>query len=570
MRLAWVLGPFLLIASASSPRAATLRVPDEHTSIQSAIDIAAPGDTVLISCGTYHEHSIDVTTEVVVRGVGEERCVVIDAGEAGRVFTIWADAIVENLTLTNGVAPDTRGGAVRVISGHTILRSCRVSHCRGNVGGGVAIDQSASAELWGCDFRFNSDINYRGNGGAIHSASSQVLVVEDCEFLGNVVGEHGGAISLVRYLGTYDLSARIRESTFRGNYAPRGGAFGCREPGASVTFESCSFVDNEAHFASAIYTRSASASTVLRNCDVVGGRSASTGGAVVVYDQAAFSAIECRFEGNESPAEGGAIYAGLHARVALGDCVFASNHGHRGGAVHGYLATIDITSCRFESNTAASSGGAFYAQSPSPHEGARDRVTIRDSEFLSNHAEYNGGALDWGVAHGGLVQGSLFVGNRAEAAGGAVSGAPQSRFTNCTFYGNECPGQGAAFLVDTTGKLRIETTILAGNVGAPAIECEESSHGVELACVDIWGNASGDWVGCISGQANEAENLSVDPQFCDPQGGRFTLQSGSPVALPGSPVCGLIGAFPVGCGTVSVTPTTFGRIKAAYRDGGQP
>jgi hypothetical protein len=61
-------------------------------------------------------------------------------------------------------------------------------------------------------------------------------------------------------------------------------------------------------------------------------------------------------------------------------------------------------------------------------------------------------------------------------------------------------------------------------------------------------------------------DLVGDPQFCDPENLDFTLQSSSPAAAQNSPTCGQIGAFGVGCGSVSVEATTWGRLKATFRE----
>jgi hypothetical protein len=62
----------------------------------------------------------------------------------------------------------------------------------------------------------------------------------------------------------------------------------------------------------------------------------------------------------------------------------------------------------------------------------------------------------------------------------------------------------------------------------------------------------------------------VDPRFCDPGNGDFHVEGGSPCVEPGSLGCGQIGAFGVGCGTVSVEPESWARIKGLYRKGEGP
>ena len=54
-------------------------------------------------------------------------------------------------------------------------------------------------------------------------------------------------------------------------------------------------------------------------------------------------------------------------------------------------------------------------------------------------------------------------------------------------------------------------------------------------------------------------NLSADPLFCNPDLADFRLQDDSPCAPGGE--CGLIGAWPVGCG-----PSTVGESEAASID----
>lgn len=55
--------------------------------------------------------------------------------------------------------------------------------------------------------------------------------------------------------------------------------------------------------------------------------------------------------------------------------------------------------------------------------------------------------------------------------------------------------------------------------------------------------------------------------ICGPEVGDFSLQECSPCApfSPPNPGCALIGAWPVGCGGTPVTPTTWGAVKAMFR-----
>ncbi|MGQ0848316.1 MAG: right-handed parallel beta-helix repeat-containing protein [Actinomycetota bacterium] len=92
----------------------TLRVPEDQPTIQQAVDMALPGDLVLIGAGLYQE-AIEVNTPgLVIRGVDRNR-VVIDAGNrAENVIDVYSDGVaVENLTVKNGIANGVYWGAVR-------------------------------------------------------------------------------------------------------------------------------------------------------------------------------------------------------------------------------------------------------------------------------------------------------------------------------------------------------------------------------------------------------------------------------------------------------------------------
>ena len=81
---------------------ATIRVPEDHDTIQAAVDAASPGDLVLIAPGTYEE-AVDVETEdLTLRGL-DRNDVVLDGGfvlENG--IRVLADGVaVENMTARN-------------------------------------------------------------------------------------------------------------------------------------------------------------------------------------------------------------------------------------------------------------------------------------------------------------------------------------------------------------------------------------------------------------------------------------------------------------------------------------
>lgn len=91
--------PLPVVAEASG---GTRRVPDDHTTIQAAVDAAAPGDLVLIGPGVYAEEVKVTTPSLTLRGT-DRNAVIVD-GEFTRAngISVTADGVaVENLTVRN-------------------------------------------------------------------------------------------------------------------------------------------------------------------------------------------------------------------------------------------------------------------------------------------------------------------------------------------------------------------------------------------------------------------------------------------------------------------------------------
>ncbi len=92
--------------STAAAEGAVLRVPEDHRSIQAAVDAAKPGDMVLVGEGVYKE-AVDVTTEdITIRGVDRNK-VILDGEfelENGIRVLDTEGVVVENMTARNYVS----------------------------------------------------------------------------------------------------------------------------------------------------------------------------------------------------------------------------------------------------------------------------------------------------------------------------------------------------------------------------------------------------------------------------------------------------------------------------------
>jgi hypothetical protein len=77
----------------------------------------------------------------------------------------------------------------------------------------------------------------------------------------------------------------------------------------------------------------------------------------------------------------------------------------------------------------------------------------------------------------------------------------------------------------------------------------------------FWDNPGGETYGFSLSPTDRV----IDPAFCDPEGGDFTLEPISPCLPANSLGCGLIGALGEGCGIVSIEADSWSAIKAKYR-----
>ena len=82
----------------------TRRVPEDHDTIQAAVDAAGPGDLVLVGPGTYREEVKVAVPSVTVRGRDRDRVVVDGEFQRPNGISVTADGVaVENLTVRNAL-----------------------------------------------------------------------------------------------------------------------------------------------------------------------------------------------------------------------------------------------------------------------------------------------------------------------------------------------------------------------------------------------------------------------------------------------------------------------------------
>jgi predicted outer membrane repeat protein len=292
---------------------------------------------------------------------------------------------------------------------------------------------------------------------------------------------------------------------------------------------------------------------------------------------------------------GGGIQVG-HSDVEVLRCRFENCHAFLGGAIHVtdsnlWVDAIEVESC------AAGRGGGISASSTGPQHNLS--FEVRSSRFIDNWVGNGGGAISQGgngFRASRIVENCYFEGNRAGGSGGAISlqdfetglvvrdnvfvdngletndtigGAALLRGTdveirNNTFHRcrqDNLYSAGSALWAAGATTLSLENNLFSENIGAAAVQIRPDVLSLDGGCNVFWDNEGG----TMEGAPLDPTDRIVDPLYCDPDAYDLTLSSQSPCLPANSLGCGLIGALGQDCGTVSVTPMSWSRIKGAYR-----
>ncbi len=344
-------------------------------------------------------------------------------------------------------------------------------------------------------------------GGAVRCELSSPMFIK-CKFSSNSTFYNGGAAYCE------NSNPGLFNCTFSGNgglTTTNGGGIYC--VGSSPTLTSCTFSDNSA---------------------------LSYGGGISCVGGSSPHLNSCTFSVNTAGDGGGMHCDG--SSPTLTDCDFSNNSAGLGGGLlccNGSSATLN--NCSFTGNTASPLGGGMYCFDSSP--------TLTECTFSENSTD-DGAGLSCTHYSSPQVTGCIFSSNSADYHGGGLycSDYSSPALANCTFSANAAGINGGGVACWGNSSITVDNTIIAFSTQGNAVHCESAS-GATLACCDVYGNAGGDWVGCVLGQDGTNGNFSINPLFCGPPGsGDYTLQWNSPCAPANSPCASLVGALPVVCG----------------------
>ena len=149
---------------------------------------------------------------------------------------------------------------------------------------------------------------------------------------------------------------------------------------------------------------------------------------------------------------GGAI-VNWQGTVTISNSTFSDNLAeYRGGAIVNGQGTVTISDSTISDNLADEVGGAIYN---------RGELSIVNSEFRGNSAEYGGAIINLGDGELSISD-SIFRGNLADVDGGAIYNSEELRISDSTFSNNLAKYRGGA--IANWKELNISDSIFRDNL----------------------------------------------------------------------------------------------------------
>jgi len=228
----------VMFTIAAVTAADTIYVPDDHGTIQGAIDAALAGDTIIVRPATYEENIDFLGKAITVKSEMGPEVTIIDGSDPvnpgfGSVVTMMSgeglDSVLDGFTLSYGTGynnPDLgfRGGGIAMeLSSPTIVNNI-ISENTTAVGAGIVCDTSSSPVISNNTFTANA-ASVTGGGIFCHDGSSPLITGNT--FTANTAAENGaGGIGCYIYSSPTITNNVFTENVSTGGGFPSGGAVG--------------------------------------------------------------------------------------------------------------------------------------------------------------------------------------------------------------------------------------------------------------------------------------------------------------------------------------------------------
>ena len=359
---------FSLMASAQS----SYFVPTISTpTIQSAIAVSGPGDTIVVAAGTFQENLVWPSHDIVILGAGVGQSF-IDGGLVAPCVTYSGPcsnaSVLDGFTLKNGMGAPTNYGFTPVPAGGGLylnnsfnpaptVRNCEITQCVAN--------QAAAILIWfGGSAQFENLYIHGNNVVPIGTSSPDIVVIDvfsrtlpaamptfrDCKIEGHsyVPASAFSNAVLIRIVST---SVRFKKCELNNNQAPR--RIIELVQADQVIVAQCQFTNNTMGIALLDGTPN---SLTMRDCLISGN---TTGGGCLSFGQA--TVLNCTFANNTGltpfgPSGPAVLFTS--ANTVFSNCIVRDNYDSNGA-----LLTLPVqgtpltTNCNIQNMGGVGAGG---------------------------------------------------------------------------------------------------------------------------------------------------------------------------------------------------------------------
>lgn len=181
--------------------------PDDDLAV--LLGAVAPGDTLALARGVYHEEGLVVSCQLVIRGSGSDPTgVVMESTGQSSVFLfqdVDFQTKIENVTFSMPVsaviASDLRGAAAHLVNSAPAFTDCRFVGLTAAYGGALYCDAGSSPVIVGCEFTNNRALAVGGaialTGGSGASVVTTLFAHNSADGAGGVINVAGGSALLI-------------------------------------------------------------------------------------------------------------------------------------------------------------------------------------------------------------------------------------------------------------------------------------------------------------------------------------------------------------------------------------
>jgi hypothetical protein len=333
--LSYTLFVYLIPFVVQSLQATTIHVPGDSTTIQSGINGADHGDTVLVAPGTYVENIDFLGKAILVLGDKGPDSTIIDGNQMGSVVSFITEednnSIIEGFTITNGTGTyvdiywDYCGGGIYCDGSSPTIQYNRITGNSANNGGGI-VSGFASASV----IRFNTiyensavpQPSHIGGGGGIAVAFDSYPEISNNDIYDNLSGVAGGGMAC----GFYSNPV-VRNNTIHNNVANvYGGGIQIYDHTTGI-FENNVIMENTSlgeNGAGGISCRLGSSPWIANNL-IIDNSAATYGGGIRCFDEAVPTIMNNLIVGNEAGISGGGIESDDGASATVTNTIIWNN-----------------------------------------------------------------------------------------------------------------------------------------------------------------------------------------------------------------------------------------------------